>query len=87
MTTNSGARSGREHHKSFQDLCHLGSTYFITSALNKDVFCIHTIILMKRHLNTHSRSCWVRKNMQLGLEFGASDSYQVTHLRIEESHS
>lgn len=50
-------------------------------------FCIHTIVLMKRHLNTHSRSYWVRKNMQLGLEVGVFDSHQITNLWAEESHS
>lgn len=76
MTSNPGAKVWERYHKSYEDLCHLRSKYFITSVLNKVVFCIHTIILMKRHLNTHSRSYWVRKDMQLGLEFGVFDSYQ-----------
>lgn len=38
MTSNSGAKVWERFHKSFQDLCQLRSTYFITSVLNKDVF-------------------------------------------------
>lgn len=76
MPNNLGAKVWERFQKR-QDECQLRTTYFITSVLNRDVFCIHTIILVKMHLNIHSRGCWVREDTQLGSELCVFDSVLV----------
>lgn len=74
MPNNLGAKVWERFQKRYQDECQLRTTYFIASVLNGNVFSIHTDILVKMHLNSHSRGCWMREDTQLGLELCVFDS-------------
>lgn len=77
MTSNSGAKVWERFHKSYQDLCHLRSTYFITPVLSKDVF-LHP----RHHFDEEApeypeQKLLGEKEHEIGL--GVFDSSQITH--------
>lgn len=73
MLNNLGARVWERFQKRDQDECQL-RTYFITPVENWDAFSIHAPVLVKMHLNVHSRGCWARGDTQLGLDLWVFDS-------------
>lgn len=86
MTSNPGAKVWERYHKSYEDLCHLRSKYFITSVLNKDVFCIHTRF-DEEAPEYPQQKLLSEKGHAAGLGVWRVWLIPITHLWAEGSHS